>query len=97
MTQTNLIFFIIIGLTTGSGAILLYYYGLRNIKANISTICELCFPISTIVFDYIFNGHVLSLVQWISAIVMLFAIYNVSNTQTGEIVDDSGMNDLCEA
>lgn len=44
--------FVIIGLTTGSGAILLYYYGLRYIPARISTICELCFPISSVVFDF---------------------------------------------
>ena len=50
-TTINWTFFVIIGLTTGSGAIMLYYYGLRSIKASIATICELMFPISTIIFD----------------------------------------------
>jgi drug/metabolite transporter (DMT)-like permease len=76
-TQTNWIFFCIIGLTTGSGAILLYYYGLRHISAGVATICELLFPISSIVFDYIFNGNILSPVQWVSASLMLFAIYRI--------------------
>ncbi len=80
-TPTNWIFFVVISLTTGSGAIMLYYYGLTRINAKVSTICELCFPISTIVFDYLFNKQVLSLVQWISAIVMLFAIYRISAHQ----------------
>lgn len=76
-TQTNWMFFCIIGLTTGSGAILLYYYGLRHISAGVATICELLFPISSIVFDYVFNGNILSPVQWVSAAVMLFAIYRI--------------------
>jgi len=80
-TSTNWIFFIVIGLTTGSGAIMLYYYGLKRINAKVSTVCELCFPISTIVFDYIFNKQLLSSIQWISAIVMLFAIYRISANQ----------------
>jgi len=36
----------IISLTTGSGAIFLYYYGLKHVRAIISTISELFFPIS---------------------------------------------------
>ncbi|MGB4654346.1 MAG: DMT family transporter [Bacteroidales bacterium] len=70
--------FLIIGLTTGSGAIFLYYYGLRKVKAMVSSICELCYPISAIIFDYIFNGKVLSPIQWVSATVMIIAIYRLS-------------------
>jgi drug/metabolite transporter (DMT)-like permease len=70
--------FLIIGLTTGSGAIFLYYFGLTRIRAMLATICELCFPISAILFDYIFNHKVLSTVQWVSALVMIFAILKLS-------------------
>ena len=73
--------FIIIGLTTGSGAVLLYYIGLRYIKANIATMCELCFPVSSIVFDYIFNGRLLSPVQFMSAGILLFTIYKITRNQ----------------
>lgn len=73
--------FVIIGLTTGSGAIMLYYIGLRYIKANIATICELCFPVSSIVFDYVFNGKILSLVQFLSAGMLLFSIYRITKNQ----------------
>lgn len=75
------IIFIIIGLTTGSGAILIYYSGLKYIKASIATICELCFPVSSIIFDYIFNGKMLTPVQVASAILLLFSIYKISKTQ----------------
>ena len=80
-TPVNWAFLVIIGLTTGSGAILLYYYGLRHVRANVATICELCFPISTVIFDYVFNGHLISPLQWVSAAVMLYAIYRISQAQ----------------
>lgn len=70
--------FAIIGVTTGSGAIFLYYYGLTRIRAMLATICELCFPVSAIVFDYLVNNRVLSPVQWISAAILIFAILKLS-------------------
>ncbi len=77
-TKSNWIFFIIIGLTTGSGAIFLYYFGLRRVNAIISIIVELIFPISAIIFDYIFNDARLSIIQWTSAAFMVFAIIKIS-------------------
>ena len=78
-TTTNWIFFVIIGLTTGSGAIFIYYYGLRRVKAIIATISELLFPVSAILFDYIFNGSILSPVQILSAAIMVFAIIKLNS------------------
>jgi len=70
--------FIIIGVTTGSGAIFLYYFGLTRIRAMLATICELCFPVSAILFDYLVNDKVLTPLQWISAAVLIFAILKLS-------------------
>ena len=70
--------FLLIGFTTGSGAIFLYYFGLTRIRAMLATICELCFPLSAILFDYLFNHKVLSTIQWISALMMIFAILKLS-------------------
>jgi drug/metabolite transporter (DMT)-like permease len=70
--------FLVIGFTTGSGAIFLYYFGLTRIRAMLATICELCFPISAILFDYLFNHKVLTTIQWASAMVMIFAILKLS-------------------
>ncbi len=72
------IFFVLIGLTTGSGAIFIYYYGLRRVKAIVATISELLFPVSAIFFDYIINGSLLSPVQFIAAAVMVFSIIKLS-------------------
>ncbi|MEN8905428.1 MAG: DMT family transporter, partial [Clostridiales bacterium] len=67
ITKTNWIILLIITFTTGAGAIALYYYGLKFINAKISTICELAFPLSTVVFDYLIHGNKMSTIQWISA------------------------------
>jgi drug/metabolite transporter (DMT)-like permease len=78
VTSMNWLFFLIIAVTTGSGAIFLFYFGLNKVKAIVSTICELFFPISAIFFDYFINGHALSVVQWLSAIIMITAIVEIS-------------------
>lgn len=78
VTPNNWLIFFIIAVTTGSGAIFLYYYGLNHVKASIAVMCELFFPISTIIFDYAFNGARLSPVQWVSAALMVFAIVNLN-------------------
>ena len=78
-SDINWLFFLLIGITTGSGAIFIYYYGLRRVKAIVATISELLFPISAILFDYIFNDSMLSPVQIVSALVMVFSIIRLSN------------------
>jgi len=75
VTSQNWLFILLISITTGSGAIFLYYYGLRKINAMTSTILELFLPISTVVFDYLFNGYTFSSVQWAAAAFMLFCIF----------------------
>jgi drug/metabolite transporter (DMT)-like permease len=85
VTNTNWLIMGIIALTTGSGAIFIYYYGLRSVKAIVATICELCFPISAVVFDYFINGEMISTIQWISAVVMFFAIIMMNKKGTPKI------------
>jgi len=77
-TPHNWMILFIIAFTTGSGALFLFYFGLRKVKAMIATICELLFPVSAILFDYLFNGKVLTPIQWISAIVLMLAIIKLS-------------------
>lgn len=84
-TEMNWIIFLVIAITTGSGAIFLYYFGLTRVKAIIATICELFFPVSAIIFDYIFNDAKLSLVQWVSAGVMIFAIVNLNRERAKKL------------
>ena len=83
VTPRNWLFIALIGLTTGSGAIFLYYYGLRHVKASLSTFLELMYPITAVVLDHFVNKTVYSPVQWAAAFVMLFAIVmlNVSGSR----------------
>ncbi len=82
-TPTNWLIIVIISLTVGSGAIFLYYFGLKKVTAMLAAICELCFPLSAIVFDYLFHGKVLSPVQWASVALMLLAIIRLSTQRRG--------------
>jgi drug/metabolite transporter (DMT)-like permease len=84
-TNENWLFIAIIGLTTGSGTIFLYYFGLRRVKAIMATISELMFPISAVVFDYIFNKSLFTPIQWISAAVMIYAIININMRRAKQI------------
>ena len=74
ITNTNWLIFGLIALTSGSVAIIIYYYGLKYVRASRATLLELFFPISAILLDYFINGNLLSTTQWISASVMIFAI-----------------------
>jgi len=78
-TTSNWLFFVLIGITTGSGAIFIYYYGLRRVKAIVATMSELLFPISAIIFDYLINDSMLSPVQLISAGIMVFALIKLNS------------------
>ncbi|MBI9031961.1 DMT family transporter [bacterium] len=78
VTKVNWFYLFLISLTVGIGSIFLYNYGLKRVKAIVSTIAELLFPISSIFFDYVINGNKLSLIQMISAGVMVLAIIRIS-------------------
>ncbi len=79
ITPTNSIIFVLIAFTTGGTAIHLYYYGLRNISASVATICELAFPLTAIVLEYLVRGNALTIIQWIGVLTLLFAIIKVSS------------------
>ena len=78
VTQAHWLTILIIAATTGSGAILLYYWGLQKVRAMTATICELCLPLSAVFFDFVVNGSRLSPVQLVGAAVMVGAITRVS-------------------
>ena len=77
-TNYNWLIMVIIGLTTGSGAIFIYYFGLKRVRAMVATISELLFPVSAIFFDYFVNGSYLSPVQYIAAAIMVFSLVKLS-------------------
>ncbi|MCP4153995.1 MAG: DMT family transporter, partial [bacterium] len=75
---SHLTVFIIIVFTTGSGATLLYYFGLKRVMASHATIYELTFPISAILFEYVIHEKLLDLWQFLGAGLILVAITMIS-------------------
>lgn len=68
---------VIITFTTWSWALFLYYFWLKRVKASQSTIFELAWPISAIIFDYYFNGNLLNNTQIISSIVLIIWFFMI--------------------
>ena len=78
ITTGNWVVILIIALTSGSGAIFLYYKGLKSIPASVATICELCLPLSAVVFDWIANGSLLGPWQWAGVAILVGSILRIS-------------------
>lgn len=55
-------------------AILIYYNGLKSVKASVSAFCELAFPLTSIVIEAAVLKHFLSPVQVAAAIVLIFSV-----------------------
>lgn len=81
VSTENWIVVLVISLTTGSGAIFLYYWGLTRVKATVATICELCLPLSAVMLDYMVNGSRLGIWQWLGGFVLLGSILRISTMQ----------------
>ncbi|OGK63150.1 hypothetical protein A2334_01185 [Candidatus Roizmanbacteria bacterium RIFOXYB2_FULL_38_10] len=67
-----------ITLTTGMVAQLIYYFGLRKTEGKVSAICELVFPASAVIIDFVYFKNPLSVTQILGTIVVLFSIYKVA-------------------
>ncbi len=78
VNQPQIMTLFIIALSTGLVALLIYYFGLRNTPAKVSTICELVWPASAIFIDYFYFKNSLSLTQIAGVIVLLYSIYKIS-------------------
>ncbi len=71
-------FLALIAVSTGMVALLIYYKGLAKTPVHVSTILELTFPFVAILLDFIFHHTILSITQWLAAIVLVFSIYQIS-------------------
>ncbi|MDD2807533.1 MAG: DMT family transporter [Patescibacteria group bacterium] len=86
ITKTQLMVFAIMIFTSGGTAMFLYYYGLKRVTASVSTICELAFPLTAIMLEYFVHHNSLSLIQWLAAAVLFFAIYKVSTLKKAVVI-----------
>ncbi|MEX2028894.1 MAG: DMT family transporter [Candidatus Paceibacterota bacterium] len=69
---------LLIAVSTGMVALLIYYRGLAKTPVHVSTILELTFPFIAILLDTIVNNTVLSTPQWIAALVLVASIYQIA-------------------
>jgi drug/metabolite transporter (DMT)-like permease len=82
LTPGNWLIVLIISVTTGSGAIFLYYWGLTRVKATIATICELCLPLSAVLLDYLVNDTRLGTWQWVGGLVLIGSILRITTMKS---------------
>ncbi|HEV7424064.1 MAG TPA: DMT family transporter [Candidatus Paceibacterota bacterium] len=76
LTQFGLL--VLIAISTGMVALLIYYKGLSKTPVHISTILELTFPFVAILLDFAVNHTILAPLQWITALVLVFSIYKIA-------------------
>ncbi len=79
VSERQWIVFLIIAFTTGGPAIFLYYYGLKSTPASVSAICELSFPLTAVLLEYLVHGNMLTMVQWLGVSLLLLGMIKVSN------------------
>jgi drug/metabolite transporter (DMT)-like permease len=64
----------LIVVTSGAFSIYIYYSGLKRIPASLVTLCELAWPVSAVVFDYVINHTQLTVLQLLGTVVLLGTI-----------------------
>lgn len=70
--------FVLIAVSTGLVALLIYYKGLAKTPVHISTILELTFPVVAILIDMFMYHTTLSLSQYLAAIILSISIYKIA-------------------
>lgn len=69
-----------IALSTGMVALWIYYRGLKQTEAKVSTVLELVFPLTAIAIDFFIYHTVLSWTQYAAAAVLFYAVYHISKS-----------------
>ncbi len=91
LNESQIVALILIALTTGMVALSIYYFGLKKTPAWASAICELTWPLSAVMFDYLVYHKSLTMTQWIGSALLLASIYMAtmqSRSHTQAELDD---------
>lgn len=81
VTLSQLARFLLIAVSTGMVAVVIYYKGLKKVPASVSTILELVYPMLAVLIDATLYKTILSPSQYLAGVVLLFAIYKISKVQ----------------
>lgn len=85
VNTSQLGFFVLIAVSTGMVALLIYYKGLSKTKVHISTILELTFPVIAIFIDMTVYKTTLAPSQYLAAIILVTAMYQIARLQSYDI------------
>lgn len=78
LTGTDILFIIIIAITSGFTSLFIYYKGLENTRASIATLAELGFPFLAVIVNAAALGFFLKPVQIAGMVLLLLAIWRLS-------------------
>ncbi len=78
LTGKDILFIIIIALTSGFISLFLYYRGLTNTKASIATLAELGFPFLAVIVNAAALGFFLEPLQIIGMLLLIFAVWGLT-------------------
>ena len=80
ITSTDILFIIIIAITSGFTSLFLYYRGLENTRASVATLAELGFPFLAVIVNAAALGFFLKPVQIAGMILLLLAVWRLSKS-----------------
>ena len=53
---------------------MIYYHGLRYVKASVATFCELAFPLTSVIAEAVILKRFLSPVQTVAAVILILSL-----------------------
>ncbi len=77
--------FVLIAVSTGMVALVIYYKGLAKTPVHVSTILELTFPFVAILIDMTLYHNFLTVSQWVAACLLIFSIYKIAKLREVQI------------
>lgn len=78
ITTTNWAMLILIALSTGMGALWIYYQGLSRNKAHVAAILEMTWPVMAVLIDVVLFQTVLLPSQYLTAVIMFGAVWQAT-------------------
>ena len=75
---------LLIVISTGTIALFIYYYGLKNLPASHTTLFELFWPLSAVIIDWIIMGNPLSISQLSGALILLASMTILTQERSNE-------------
>jgi drug/metabolite transporter (DMT)-like permease len=78
VTLSQLLRFLLIAVSTGMVAILIYYRGLKQTEVKVTTILELIYPLLAVVIDMVVYKSFLTPTQMVAALALLYYMYKIS-------------------